>query len=130
MIAAVPTDDLDVTPPAPVDATLAEILSSRVRRATPRRLTTNIIGGLLFAGTLYWLRPKGWLIFFAASICLAAYGCWGFADREVPKSLLVVPQRMHIVWRIARGVAGLIGVLAFATALVVFLGFALGRMIS
>ncbi len=128
MIAIAPTDD--IIPPAPTDATLAELLSVRARRASPRRLTINIIAGLIAAGALYWFRPKGWAILFATAICFVAYGCWGFADRQVPRSLLVVPQGMHTLWRIARGVAGLIGVLAFATALVVFLGFALGRMQS
>jgi hypothetical protein len=128
MIATAPTDD--VVPPAPADATLAELLSARARRASPRRLTIDIVGGVIAAGIIYWAQPKGWVILFSAAVCLAAYGCWGFADRQVPKSLLVVPQGRHHVWRAARGLAGLIGVLSFATALVVFLGFALGKMQS
>jgi hypothetical protein len=128
MIAAVPTDDL--TPPAPGDATLAEILSIRARRATPRRLTTNIVAGTVAAAVLYLLRPTGWMFFFATAVCFAAYGCWGFADRQVPRSLLVVPQKMHGVWRAARAITAFIGVLAFASALFVVLGFGLGTIIS
>jgi hypothetical protein len=128
MIATAASDDID--PPAPADATLAELLSARARRASPRRLTIDIVGGTAAAGVVYWAQPKGWAILFLLAICLAAYGCWGFADRQVPKSLLVVPQGKHGLWRFARGVAGLVGVLSFAAALVVCLGFALGRMQS
>jgi hypothetical protein len=128
MIATAPTDD--VVPPAPTDATLTELLSARARRASPRRLTIDIVGGAIAAGVVYWAQPKGWAILFSAAICLTAYGCWGFADRQVPKTLLIVPQGRHGAWRFARGIAALIGVLSFATAFVVFLGFALGRMQS
>ena len=128
MIATAPTDD--IIPPAPGDASLAEILSVRARRASTRRLTINIVAGLIAVGAFYWFRPKGWAILVAAAMCFVAYGAWGFADRQVPKTLLVVPQGMHAFWRVARGIAAVIGVMSFATALVVFLGFALGTMQS
>jgi uncharacterized membrane protein len=112
------------------DAGLAEFLVARARAASDGRLVLDVVAGALIALGLAMWRPKGWISLVAASLCLAAFGLWGIADRELRERAHGSPPAIVLVLRAARATATLVGVLAAVTALFATLGVALGTWIS
>jgi len=63
------------------DSTLPELLADRARRASDFRLALDTGAGVLVsAAALFW-RPRAWVLLLSASLCFAAFGLWGIADR-------------------------------------------------
>jgi hypothetical protein len=108
---------------------LFHALAARARATSDGRLALAVIGG--FATTLcmaVW-RPSGWLIVGGITLCIASFGAWGIADRELAergsaKSIEVVALRGVCVFSVALGACGAIG------AVLDVLAAALGTWIS
>jgi hypothetical protein len=116
-----------IAQPSP-DAGLPEFIAFRARNTSDRRLVAYAILGVLSVTAVLVWRPMAWLLLLNVAACVAAFGLWGIADRELE-------GRDH-----ARRVAGILSVLRFALAvigacglvgvLLVGLGVVLGPFIS
>jgi hypothetical protein len=112
------------------DASLSEFLAARARAASDGRLVVDVIVGCCGALAVSAWRPIGWLALLGISLCLAAFGGWGIADRELrergdaPRARVV---RMLAILRIALAA---VGVLAAIATMVTVLGIMLGTWIS
>jgi hypothetical protein len=112
------------------DASLTEFLAARARAASDGRLVADVIIGCCAAlGVATW-RPIGWPALLGVSVCLAAFGAWGIADRELRERAKLPHARVVRVLVIARVAAAGIGALAAATAMFAVLGMMLGTWIS
>ena len=112
------------------DASLPEFLAARARAASDGRLVVDVIAGCCVAlGVAVW-RPSGWITLLGVAVCLAAFGVWGIADRELrerAKEPGILAVRALSVVRVA---AAALGALAGVTAIFATLGIALGTWIS
>jgi hypothetical protein len=112
------------------DASLAEYLAARARAASDGRLVVDVIAGCCAAlGVGLW-RPAGWLVLLGASLCLAAFGAWGIADRELRERSIAASAVGVRVLSVIRGAAAVVGAVAAVGAMFAFLGIALGTWIS
>ena len=108
---------------------LFHALAARARATSDGRLALAVIGGLATTLCMAVWRPSGWLIVGGISACIAAFGAWGIADRELAergatRSIEVAVLRGVRVLGVALGACG-----AIAAALNV-LTAALGTWIS
>ncbi len=114
----------------PTNASLPELLSARARRTPRDRLALDIVGGTLIAAAAAWARPAGWLALAAAAACLASYGVWAVAERQLlPRPW---PERTpnELLWHTLQSGAAIIGLGAFALFLFVAVGLGLGTFVS
>ena len=112
------------------ETTLPQMLAHRARHASDFRLVMDTAGGILVASAAAYWRPAGWLLLLCASMCFAAFGAWGIADRELSER---PPQAMDSTTRalrVTRGISVVVGVVAAIALLLVACGFALGSLIS
>lgn len=111
------------------ESSLAAFLADSARDASDTSLVAAFTIGFNVALTAVVWRGPGWLLLASAAASIFAFGLWGIADRELgdgsPRSV-----RAERGLRFARVMAGIIGGASFATFFLVFLGFALGRLIS
>ena len=108
-------------------ATLNDLLSLRARRMPRSRLLIDVTGGIAIAATALWARPWGALMFLSGGVCLASYGAWAFAERQLFDSPWRLSARAERSWRILKAAAALLGMLAFLTLIFALLGLGLGR---
>ncbi|MBW8769056.1 MAG: hypothetical protein JF589_04845 [Gemmatimonadetes bacterium] len=112
------------------DASLPEYLAARARAASDGRLVADAIVGCCAAlGVAVW-RPAGWLVLLGASVCLAAFGAWGIADRELRERGDAPRARVVRVLSAVRFAAAAVGALSAVAAIFAALGIALGTWIS
>lgn len=114
----------------PSDASLAEILSARARRAPFDRLVIDLVGGGLVVAAALWARPGGWVVLASAASCFLGYGAWGIAERRMQPAPWPATVPHEGVWRAVRGLAAFVGIGAFVLLLFATLGLALGRIVS
>jgi hypothetical protein len=120
------------------DAGLAELLTLRARRATPRRLTLDVVGGLIAATVVAVWRPFAWPALLGAALCFAAFGAWAAADRRLAsaearaRAELRVPRPVMepALWRAARGLSAVVGVASAVLLVFTSLFGVIGRWIS
>lgn len=62
---------------------LPELLVSRARQSSDRRLAVDAATGIVLAAIVAILRPPLWIPLTALAACLGAYGVWGILDREL-----------------------------------------------
>jgi hypothetical protein len=111
-----------------LNASLAELLAARARRATTSRLMIDIIGGALMVAAALLFKPAGWSVLGSAAGCFFAYGCWALVGR-VERDIYDAPRRAR-AWD-ALGVAcATVGVFSFIALLLTAVGHAFGRVIS
>src|SRR5688500_8109171 len=60
---------------------LGDALVQHSRRASIRRLTLDVAGGLLTVTLAASWRPQGWIVLVSGALCFAAFGAWALADR-------------------------------------------------
>lgn len=99
-----------------------------MRPSAPRRsrLLIDIVGGITLAVAAIWARPAGALVLVSGGVCLASYGLWAFAERQLfdsPWRLTVPAERL---WRSTKTVTALLGMLAFVGLLFALLSLGLG----
>jgi hypothetical protein len=112
------------------DANLGEFLAARARAASDGRLVADVIAGCCAAlGVTVW-RPAGWLALLGVSVCLAAFGVWGIADRELRERVNAPRARVVRVLATLRVAAAGAGALAAIATMVAVLGIMLGTWIS
>jgi hypothetical protein len=112
------------------DASLPDVLAARARAASDGRLVIDVIGGVCIAvGVAVW-HPSAWLIPFCVAVCLAAFGAWGIADREITERAEVAGSRMVRVLHVLQLLTVAAGALAAAAACYAVLAVTLGRWIS
>ncbi len=107
---------------------LGEVLSARARRTPRDRLVVDLIGGSLVAVVASWARPGGWLVWATAGACLAMYGTWAIAERQLLPRPWPEQARFARAWRAVQQVSAVLGLVAFAVFLFAALGVALGPM--
>jgi hypothetical protein len=112
------------------DATLGEFLAARARAASDGRLVADVIAGCCGALAVMAWRPVGWLALLGVAVCLAAFGVWGIADRELRER--VNAPRAHVVrvLGIVRVASTFVGALAAIATMIAVLGIMLGTWIS
>ena len=111
------------------EATLADVLGERARHTSRSRLLLDAGGGVLVAVAALWARPPGWALLATVACCVACYGLWAFAERRL-RPVAGVPRADDRLWGAIWRVTATLGVLAFVLMLLLFLGLALGRLIS
>lgn len=104
-------------------------LAARARATSDGRLAFAVIGGLAATlGMAVW-RPFGWLVIGGVGLCVAAFGAWGIADRELAeRSARSAPS--VVVLHLVRVGSVVVGSCAAILAVLVVLGGALGTWIS
>jgi len=104
---------------------LPEILVSRARQSSDRRLAVDAAIGIVLAAVVAILRPPLWIPLTALATCLGAYGAWGILDRELADA--ATAKRALAVGRGLVAVMGAAAALLFGVSL--FFGL-LGQWIS
>lgn len=112
------------------DISLFTALAARARRSSDTRLAADGAGGLIVAGGVAWLRPPGWLFFLEASVCVAAFGVWGIAARELEERVEGDAPAVHAALRAGRFGAATVGVIAACAMILQVVGLTLGTWIS
>lgn len=112
------------------DAGLAELLGARALRASPARLSVDIVIGTLVIAVAAWTRPASWLLLVSAGACLCAYGAWAFATRRLHAESWRLSPATEQRWRVLHAAAAFIGLAAFVLLLLSLLGMMLGTWIS
>lgn len=111
---------------------LVEFLTTRARRASDTRLVLDAAIGLVAALIAVIWRPTGWLLVASAALCVAAFGWWGIADRELRERVVNAADARdaHTILRVMRATAVGLGSLGAGALLIGLLGVALGTWIS
>lgn len=65
------------------DGDLLHALASRARATSDGRLVVAVVAGLAAALAIAVWRPPAWLVLASGGMCVAAFGAWGIADREL-----------------------------------------------
>jgi hypothetical protein len=104
---------------------LPELLVSRARQSSDRRLAVDAAIGIVLAAVVAILRPPLWIPLTALAVCLGAYGAWGILDRELADA--AAGKRALAVGRGFVAVVGAAAALLFGISL--FFGL-LGPIIS
>ena len=112
------------------DASLPEFLAARARAASDGRLVVDVIAGCCGALAAAVWRPAGWITLLGVAVCLAAFGVWGIADRELRERAETSHVYVVRVLSSVRVAAAALGALAAVTAIFATLGIALGTWIS
>jgi hypothetical protein len=112
------------------DASLPEALAARARSRSDGRLVLDVLGGVSVASALWIWRPAVWLIPCCVAICLASFGIWGIADRELRERTNTPRSAVVRLLSVARVLVGTIGALAALAALYAGLAATLGTWIS
>ena len=114
------------------EISLVEFLTTRARRASDTRLVLDAAFGLVAVLVAVIWRPAGWHLVASAALCLAAFGGWGIADRELRERGVDASKAgsAHRIPRIVRAVAAGVGTLGAGALLIGLLGAALGTWIS
>lgn len=115
---------------AGAEPSLTRALERRARSASGRRLTIDIVGGLLIAVALLAWRPGGWLVGLSAALTLAAFGIWGAADRGLTEARRLTGGPVTITLFAIRLLAATLGALAAFTLLYSIAGVVMGTWIS
>jgi hypothetical protein len=110
--------------------TLADVLGARARSTSSQRLLLDAVGGLAIGTLAIWSKPPGWALIVAAAACLACYGCWAVAERQLGPGPGASSITASHAWKALWYASACLGLLAFVLLLVVFLGGALGQWIS
>jgi hypothetical protein len=112
------------------DVTLFATLSARARRSSDTRLAADGVFGLIAAGAVAWLRPHGWLFLLEASLCVATFGMWGIAARELEERRKGDAPAVYAALRAGRVGAAAVGVTAACAMLLQVVALTLGTWIS
>ena len=102
-----------------LEQSLGEALVERAHRASIRRLTLDISGGLLAFGIIAALRPEGWGVLASAALCFATFGTWGAADRLLNSPHRITNKAIAASLLILRPLAIVVGA---GSALVILFG--------
>jgi hypothetical protein len=114
---------------APND-TLAAILVARARAASDGRLVLDVIAGVIGATGIAVWQPPVWAVPFGVALCLAMFGVWGIADREITERVGASQHRFVRLLRIVQLLTILGETVAAMIASLALLGVALGTWIS
>jgi hypothetical protein len=112
------------------DVSLFATLAARARRSSDTRLAADGVCGLIAAGAIAWLRPRGWLFLLEAALCVAAFGVWGIAGRELEERVAGDAQAVYAALRVARFAAAAVGVIAACAMILEVVALTLGTWIS
>lgn len=112
------------------DVSLFAALAARARRSSDTRLVADGVCGLIAAGAIAWLRPVGWLFLLEASLCVAAFGVWGIAGRELEERVEGDAPAVYAALRAGRFGAAAVGVIAGCAMILQVVALTLGTWIS
>ncbi|MEJ7813175.1 MAG: hypothetical protein WKG32_22385 [Gemmatimonadaceae bacterium] len=115
----------ELPPSGADDATVFDVLAGQARAAPSGRLWAATAVGTFDAVVLGVAHPGLWWVA-AASVCLAAYGGWGLADRALARD---GEHEMRGSLRLARGAAAVVGVISAIGTVLGLMGAALGGWI-
>jgi len=113
----------------PHDNSLGDALVQHSRRASIRRLTLDVAGGLLTVALAAAWRPSGWIVLVSAALCFAAFGAWALADRVLDPPGRVSSSAIAALLLILRTVAIAVGMAAMLILVFGSLEIAMGTFI-
>ena len=111
------------------DNSLGDALVQHSRRASIRRLTLDVGGGLLTAALAAAWTPPGWIVLVSAALCFAAFGAWALADRLLDPPGRVSNSAVTATLLILRPVAIAVGMAAVLILVFGSLEIAMGTFI-
>jgi hypothetical protein len=109
---------------------LFHALASRARATSDGALVLAVIAGLSLTIAVAVWRPAAWMVLGSLGVCVAAFGGWGIADRELAERAGSGSRSALAVLRAVRLLALLAGVGATIVAALRVLGATLGTWIS
>ena len=111
------------------DNSLGDALVQHSRRASIRRLTLDVAGGLLTVALAAAWTPPGWIVLASAALCFAAFGAWALADRLLDPPGRVSNSAVAATLLILRPVAIAVGMAAVLILVFGGLEIAMGTFI-
>lgn len=111
------------------DNSLGDALVQYSRRASMRRLTLDVTGGLLTVVLAAAWRPPGWIVLVSAALCFAAFGAWALADRVLDPPGRLSNRAIAASLLILRTVAIAVGMAAYLILVFGSLEIAMGTFI-
>lgn len=111
------------------DSSLGDALVQRARRASTRRLTIDVAGGLLAVALAAAWTPPGWILLVSAALCFAAFGAWALADRVLELPGRVSNSAIAASLLILRTLAIAVGIAAYLILVFGALEIAMGTFI-
>jgi hypothetical protein len=109
---------------------LFHVLASRARATSDGALVLVVLVGFTATIVLAVWRPAAWMVLGSLGVCVAAFGGWGIADRELVERGGTGSRATVKALRVVRLLACLVGVGAALVAAFRVLGTALGTWIS
>ena len=106
---------------------LADLLAERARKTSDGSLLLCVASGtVVVAAALQW-KPWGWPAAATAGLCVASFGAWGIADRELEERAASAAAIATILLRALRTIAGVTGWLALVGFAFSAFAVAIGR---
>jgi hypothetical protein len=118
-----PLGPAEAAEPTESEPTIFTLLAERARRAPGAHLVAAAVLGGVDAALFGRAHPALWWVA-AGSVSLAAYGCWGLADRALAEDGLARGRRLAL--RVLRDGAAVAGCVAALGVLFGFMAAALG----
>jgi hypothetical protein len=115
--------------PLSYDVSLPAALAARARAASNRRLTLDLVAGLLAVSGLTMWRPFAWQIGAGAAVGLISFAVWGIAERAIETRGRTRP-RVVTALRLAQAISIFTAAISGLVAGFVALGIGLGTIIS
>lgn len=111
------------------DETLRDFLAARARRNSDGRLAVHVAAGLVVATAAAVWGGAFSLLLCGLALMNVGYGLWGIFDRELGERSSR-GSGSHMPLRLARALAGGLGIVAAVASLFAFMALALGTWIS
>jgi hypothetical protein len=111
---------------------LPAVLSAAARRASDAQVTYYGAAGVVIAASAVAFRPPAWLAFASVGACIAAFGVWAIADREL-RDRRARPQQRSVVNAtliVIRALMSALGTVGALSLLFQMLAVMLGTWIS
>jgi hypothetical protein len=111
---------------------LPAVLSAAATRASDTQVAMYAAAGVVITASAAVFRPVAWFTFASIGACIAAFGLWAIADRELRDRRAAQPQKkaVNFAWIAVRAVMSALGTVGALSVLFQMLAVMLGTWIS
>lgn len=109
---------------------LREALAAAAHRASDAQVVVYAAAGIAIGTCAIIVRPMAWMAFTGIGACIAAFGLWAIADRELGDGRSDGSRASRIAWRVLRTAAAVVGTAGAVLMLFLLLGLGLGTWTS